>query len=174
MSSTAVPISPERFAEALTSLPLANIYSKAAEIRNSIAHLERSNQELQRYMAEVSQEDVDCAEAVSENNAVIERMKGRIELLKQEVEQRGSRWHESDGGVLDDGKAEDAIAATNGSSGHMAAEEASTGPRTNARSGRTSGNGTSMGGGLTDEELERQLLQRMDVDEEEGQNGLHL
>lgn len=78
-----------RFAQAIRDLPLANLYFKAAEIRNSIAHLKSSNQQLNQLAEEG---DSDCVEAIQENVGVIQRMEERIQLLKQEVESRGFKW----------------------------------------------------------------------------------
>ncbi|OAX81414.1 hypothetical protein ACJ72_04242 [Emergomyces africanus] len=96
MSATATPITPQAFAEALKSLPLSSLYAKASELRNSIAHLQRSNDELARYMAEETPDgrDKDCEEAIQENEVVMLRMQERIELVKAEVEGRGQRWSE--------------------------------------------------------------------------------
>ena len=91
MSSSSAPISAERFALAVNELPLANVYAKAAEIRNSIAHLQNSNHQLQ---PEADAGDRDCAEAIAENNEVIGRMQERLSLLKNEVERRGYNWDE--------------------------------------------------------------------------------
>lgn len=99
MSSEAIPISPTRFAEALKDLPISTLHLKAAELRNSIAHLDYSNEEMLPFAngTEPSQNgisDPDCAEAIRENEAVIARMIERIELLKKEVENRGASWSE--------------------------------------------------------------------------------
>ncbi|OJD13101.1 hypothetical protein AJ78_06406 [Emergomyces pasteurianus Ep9510] len=96
MSATATPITPQAFAEALKSLTLPSLYAKASELRNSIAHLQRSNDELSRYIAEDAPDgrDKDCEEAIQENEVVMLRMQERIELLKVEVEGRGQRWSE--------------------------------------------------------------------------------
>ena len=93
MSSTSTPIPLHRFAEAITDLPLSNLDIKAAEIRNSIAHLETSNQEL-RILA--SEGDQDCAEALVENREVIGKMKERVLLLRAEVERRGNKWDQDE------------------------------------------------------------------------------
>lgn len=92
MSANAVPINPAAFAEALTSLPLASLYAKGAEIQNSIAHLQRSNEELQQFIQETPGGDKDFEDAVKENEVVIERMTERITLLKTEIEGRGQSW----------------------------------------------------------------------------------
>ena len=89
MSSTSNPIPLPRFAEAITDLPLANLHFKAAEIRNSIAHLRSSNQELQVFADEGDQ---DCADAVKENGELIVQMEERVLLLRREVEMRGYQW----------------------------------------------------------------------------------
>lgn len=92
MSSNAAPISAEAFALAIHDLNVALLYSKAAEIRNSIFHLQTSNGHLIPY---ANEGDHDCAEAIRENEATIERMNERIALLKAEVERRGMMWHET-------------------------------------------------------------------------------
>ncbi|KLJ08536.1 hypothetical protein EMPG_16030 [Blastomyces silverae] len=96
MSATSAPITPQAFAEALKSLPLSSLYAKGSELRNSIAHLQRSNDELAQYIAGGSPDsrDKDCEDAIKENEAVIVRMRERIDLLKVEVEARGRRWSE--------------------------------------------------------------------------------
>ncbi|PBP19742.1 hypothetical protein BUE80_DR009396 [Diplocarpon rosae] len=99
MSSEATPISAARFAEALESLPLSTLHLKAMELRNSIAHLDYSNEQLRPFASgtEPSQNgnpDPDCADAIRENEIVIARQTERIELLKREVERRGSSWAE--------------------------------------------------------------------------------
>jgi uncharacterized small protein (DUF1192 family) len=146
MSSDAQPIDPARFAEALESLPLDALHSKAAELRNSIAHLKSSNEQMLPFAEEG--DDV-CREAMFENLSVIGRMNERIGLLRAEVEKRGMRWA--------DGEVEDAEARegkmVNGDAGHAGVN----GTETRQRSGR-----------LTDEELRRQLEAQMDEDEDEG------
>lgn len=94
MSSDARPISPAQFAAAIEDLPLENLYAKVSEIRNSIAHLQRSNKELEDYSNSAGG-DNDCMAAVRENEEVIDRMNSRIELIKKEVERRGQKWHEA-------------------------------------------------------------------------------
>ncbi|KAJ4295876.1 hypothetical protein N0V88_004578 [Collariella sp. IMI 366227] len=46
MSSDALPISPSRFAAALPDLPLSALHLKVLELRNSITHLDYSNEQL--------------------------------------------------------------------------------------------------------------------------------
>jgi hypothetical protein len=90
MSSAATPICPEQFALALEALPQSSLYAKAAEIRNSLAHLAHSNAQLQPL---ADQGDSDCLEALVENRLVMDRMRTRLVLLKHEVERRGGAWH---------------------------------------------------------------------------------
>lgn len=92
MSAEARPITAEAFAEALTALPLGSVYSKALELHNSMAHLERSNVELRLFIQETPDGDKDCEEAIAENEGVMKRMSERIELVKAEVEGRGQKW----------------------------------------------------------------------------------
>lgn len=176
MSSTATPISPARFAAALSSLPLPNLHLKAAELNNSIAHLEYSNLQLQP-LAEDG--DRDCKEAVEENRGTIARMKERIELLKAEVEGRGFRWGEGDGeggkgkrnaGMNGDGTEEE---LGNGNQQVERAEE-----RTGDRVAVNNEHGHEADGRrrrLGDEELARRLQERMADDMMDGDDdGLHL
>lgn len=156
MSSTSTPIPPHRFAEAIKELPLANLYSKAAEIRNSISHLQSSNEQLQSLADEG---DRDCAEAIQENVVVIQRMEGRIRLLKAEVEGRGSKWEE-DEELNGNGDVE--------MNGHGEAEkeyEATTSSEQRRRQA---------GGSIGDEELARRLREQTEEDEDGDGDGVHL
>ncbi|EPE33755.1 hypothetical protein GLAREA_06768 [Glarea lozoyensis ATCC 20868] len=99
MSSEATPINPARFAEALKDLPLETLHFKGAEIRNSIAHLDYSNEQLKPFAEGTDPScngtpDQDCLDAIRENEIVIGRMQERIALLRAEVEGRGSSWLE--------------------------------------------------------------------------------
>ncbi|KAG0649734.1 hypothetical protein D0Z07_3921 [Hyphodiscus hymeniophilus] len=97
MSNEATPISSTRFAEALKDLPLSTLHLKAAELRNSIAHLDYSNEQLKPFADGTegsSGPDQDCVDAIKENEVVIQRMLERIKLLREEVESRGSSWLE--------------------------------------------------------------------------------
>lgn len=170
MSHDARPISPTRFREAIQDLPIGNLHAKAAELRNSIDHLKRSNEDLADFP-----HDPDCKQAVTENLEVIQRMENRVLMLKQEVEGRGLRWVEGDDykeGMLEPGE----------------------GVVVNGANGQTSGvNGTARGGGahqlaaaaasasapsgrLTDEQLARLLAERMGEpdDNDEEEEGVHL
>jgi hypothetical protein len=99
MSSEALPINPARFAEAVKDLPLETLHLKGAEIRNSLAHLDYSNEQLKPFADGTDPScngtpDEDCKDAIRENEIVIGRMQERIALLRAEVEGRGSSWLE--------------------------------------------------------------------------------
>jgi hypothetical protein len=99
MSIEAAPISPARFAAALKDLPLSTLHLKTAEIRNNIAHLDYSNEQLKPFAdgtepSSNGRPDQDCIDAIKENEIVIGRMQERIALLRAEVEARGSSWLE--------------------------------------------------------------------------------
>ena len=151
MSTDARPIDPARFALALEGLPIENLHTKAAEIRNSIAHLKHSNEQMLPFADEG---DDDCREAMFENLTVINRMNERIELLRAEVEKRGMRWSE---GEVEDSKMVngDGKAVVVNVNGHAAANGTGESPR--APSGR-----------LNDDELRRQLEAHMGDDDEDG------
>lgn len=102
MSSEPLPINPARFAEALKDLSLSSLHLKVLEIRNSIAHLDYSNEQLRPFAtgaepvlgAPAAQPDQDCVDAIKENEAVIDRMQDRIRMIREEVEERGFSWTE--------------------------------------------------------------------------------
>ncbi len=107
MSADALPITAARFAEAISDLSLATLHLKVLEIRNEIAHLDYSNEQLLPYAkgtaavlgapspAATGQDptpDQDCIDAIQENLAVIERKLGQLRLVRAEVESRGASW----------------------------------------------------------------------------------
>ncbi|KAK3725071.1 hypothetical protein LTR37_000581 [Vermiconidia calcicola] len=151
MSTDARPIDPARFSLALEGLPIENLHSKAAEIRNSIAHLKHSNEQMLPFADEG---DDDCREAMFENLTVINRMNERIGLLRAEVEKRGMRWSE---GEVEDSKMVngDGEAIVVNGNRHAAANGTGESPRAPS-------------GSLNDDELRRQLEAQMGDDEEDG------
>ena len=182
MSNEARPISPSRFASALADLPLANLYSKAFEIRNSIAHLQRSNEELQAYSDSQPGGDEDCLDAVRENEMVIARMRERVGLVKREVENRGGRWHEAEIEV-DDMDPEHTKGGGLGTELANGVANGNQGGHGDAGQGNDSGHPAHLdradnineqyaGGTLNDEELRRRMLERMGQDDDD--DGMHL
>lgn len=100
MSVQTQAINPENFAEAIADLPLSAVYSKVSELRNSITHLHRSNEELRLFLAESKDSEEEKKELegyVLENEGVVTSMNERISLLKVEVERRGQTWIEEKG-----------------------------------------------------------------------------
>lgn len=88
MSSEAQPITASRFSAALKDLSISSLHAKVAELRNSIAHLQVSNAQLEEFVRQ--ENDKDCYEALTENKDVMKRMEERIELVRIEiVENRG-------------------------------------------------------------------------------------
>ncbi|ORY57509.1 uncharacterized protein BCR38DRAFT_354352 [Pseudomassariella vexata] len=186
MSSEATPINPARFAEALKELPASTLALKVLELRNSIAHLDYSNAELKPFTecreptlgsTDSNLPDQDCIDAIAENEAVIARMQGRIELIRTEVENRGLSWAEFQGQEQQN-RSEDAAATTgggltNGVNGHTPVENGQQHP---AWQDGTFQTGTVRG--LGDEELMRQLQERMNElnsdHEQDSEGGLHL
>lgn len=110
MSADTTPISPARFASAIKDLSLSMLHLKVLEIRNSIAHLQYSNDQLRPFAEGTSvalgessssasssaaaEPDQDCIDAIRENEAVIDRMAERIAIIRAEVEGRGFGWTE--------------------------------------------------------------------------------
>lgn len=95
MSAESTPITPARFAAALTDLPISSLYAKHAELTNNIVHLESSNRQLEDFARE--NDDRDCYEALLENRQVIKNFNERIDLIRKEVEEiRGLPWRPRD------------------------------------------------------------------------------
>ncbi|KAG5914077.1 hypothetical protein E4U61_006136 [Claviceps capensis] len=106
MSADTRPISPSRFAAALEDLSVSMLHLKVLEIRNSIAHLQYSNDQLQPFAQGTAialgqakakanlEPDQDCVDAIRENEMVIERMAERIAMVRAEIEARGMSWSE--------------------------------------------------------------------------------
>lgn len=163
MSANANPITPARFAAALEDLSVASLYAKAAEIRNSMLHLNASNEQLRPF---VDDGDVDCAEALQENEEVIGRMRERVELLKAEVERRGNLWIEA--------VEEEKKPVPNGIGQEQDVQVVASPTEPSAQGTAVSGQGREaphQSGSLTDAELAQRIHDQMG-DEEEG--GLHL
>lgn len=175
MSSETRPISPRSFAQAIEDLPLENIYGKAYEINNSIAHLRQSNKVLQEYSDSIKDDtsldasvrtsgDKDCLEAIQENEVVIDRQRERVRLLKAEVERRGQLWHEADPDKLDGMDSDLQTGSAQVSSSNGATSTLQTQQQTSGVSGR-----------LTDEELRRQVESMLpEENEDDGSEGMHL
>ncbi|PNP53685.1 hypothetical protein THARTR1_05809 [Trichoderma harzianum] len=101
MSADTTPISPARFASAIKDLSLGMLHLKVLEIRNSIAHLQYSNDQLKPFadgtsaaLGEPAAPDQDCIDAIKENEVVIDRMAERLAIVRAEVEDRGVSWTE--------------------------------------------------------------------------------
>lgn len=159
MSENALPITPIRFSEALQELPVESLHTTAAEIINSLTHLADSNEQLLPFAAEG---DAVCTEAIAENEAVITRMKARIDLLRAEVERRGLPWPSETGHSQQESSDRDGQQNSASSTEHQSASAATPAPRQN--------------GSLSDEELRRQMERRMQ-DLENGDDddeGVHL
>lgn len=201
MSNEATPISPARFAAALKDLPLSTLHLKAMEIRNSIAHLDYSNEQLKPFAdgtdpSSNGHPDQDCIDAIKENQIVIARMQERIALLKAEVEGRGSSWLEFQSAEELQEGSEPLVNGTGESDGdvEMEGHERSAAWRDGTfQTGRIvngevmmdgdngvnqATNGTShiSGGRLDDEALRRAMEERMRALAEEGddEEGMHL
>jgi len=107
MSADSLPIAPARFAEAIKDLSLASLHLKVLELRNSMAHLDYSNEQLRPFAEgteaalgstsdppRAARPDQDCIDAIKENEEVIERMQQRMRMVREEVEKRGFSWTE--------------------------------------------------------------------------------
>lgn len=167
MSHESRPIDPARFLEAITDLPVGNLYAKAAEIQNSIDHLKRSNDDLAEF-----QNDPDCKQAVTENLEVIKRMEDRIDMLKNEVTGRGLRWVEGEDYKEGFPEPGENAPATNGVNGSGPATNGNTQSNDTSQPATTAARSTAPSGTLTDEQLRRMLAERLgepnDHDDEEG------
>lgn len=123
MSGETAPISLAAFAEALKELDLSVIYAKVSELRNSMAHLRRSNSEMQTFVNESCDTEEDKRELenyITENDGVLASMSDRILLLRAEIEGRGQRWHEEEAQPVEAKEDQTAPSATvNGTAGDV-------------------------------------------------------
>ena len=206
MSADALPISPARFAEAIKDLSLSILHLKVLEIRNSIAHLDYSNEQLRPFAEGTEptfdtagsqaqgQPDPDCADAIKENEQVIERMQERIRMIRAEVEGRGCSWTEfqskeeldaertarglTNGEAAADAAAEENDSTSNSGAGAQGQHQAwadGTFQTGTIRNGEVHLDGQHQGGGrLTDEQLRRALEERLREDQDEDDEGMHL
>ncbi|KAH0595651.1 hypothetical protein MHUMG1_06828 [Metarhizium humberi] len=201
MSADTRPISPGRFATALKDLSVPMLHLKVLEIRNSIAHLQYSNDQLKPF-AEGSATalgdepahgpDQDCVDAIHENEAVIDRMAERIALVRAEVEERGVSWAEFQSkeeaeAAADKARAEEAQVNGHGQRrGTHSAWTDGTFQTGTIRDGQihmdtqpppTAGSGNNSGGRLNDEELRQAIEERLRTlgnegdDEGDGDDG---
>lgn len=117
MAAQIITINPEAFAEALKELPLSSVYAKVSELRNSIAHLHRSNAEMKDFL-DASQSDEERREMegyIRENESVFASMRERLDMLRTEVERRGQSWIEEEGdGAVKELKDGGEVPVTNG------------------------------------------------------------
>jgi hypothetical protein len=178
MSAEATPITPARFRLAIHDLAISNLHAKAAELRNSLAHLASSNAQLKEF---ADAGDRDCADAIRENEIVIQRFQDRIQMLREEVEGRGMRWVEDTEGEWE-GKPRQNGDTMELEPGELARNGASVAAGPNNGATTTAGQSAAQRSGrLTDEELRLLLAARMgqpeggEDDEGEGEDGgLHL
>ncbi|KAF5019832.1 hypothetical protein F66182_8145 [Fusarium sp. NRRL 66182] len=186
------PIAPARFAVALKDLSIGMLHLKVLEIRNSIAHLQYSNDQLKPFAegtettpsGAASEPDQDCIDAIRENEVVVNRMAERIALIRAEVEERGLDWTEfqsrdeatskNDEDVLVNG---DAPATPETENRHEAWNDGTfeTGTIRNGEVQLDRQAGRREGGSLSDEQLRQALEERMgDLGTEDDDGGMHL
>ncbi|KAJ5587899.1 uncharacterized protein N7459_003664 [Penicillium hispanicum] len=102
MSVERLSINRAAFAEAIQELPLSAVYGKVAELRNSVSHLHRSNDELRQFILQstgsqdAEEENKELEGYIAENEGVITSMNERLSLLKMELENRGQPWVETE------------------------------------------------------------------------------
>ena len=153
MSAEARPISSAQFALAIQDLPVENLYAKAQEIENSISHLSRSNRQLQEYSDSIRNDTTISGETREEvgDKECLEAIAENEKVIERQRER------------VDLLKAE---AERRGRSWHGA-------EKVNGDAGGEGGAGS--GGRLTDEELRRQMGDRLGPDDDEGPDGgMHL
>lgn len=183
------PISPARFAEALKDLSIEMLHLKVLEIRNSIAHLQYSNDQLKPFaegsstaVSEGEGPDQDCVDAIRENEGVIDRMAERIAIIRMEVEDRGVSWTEfqsrDEASARNDEDAKpapDVNGEVEGRSEAWADGTFQTGTIRNGEVHLDQPAGQPEGGSLSDEQLRRALEERMrDLGGEDDEGGMHL
>lgn len=193
MSADTTPISLGRFAAALKDLSIDTLHLKVIEIRNAIAHLRYSNDQLQPFAdGTASADEPPCQisiDAIRENEDIIDRMAERIAVVRIEVEDRGVSWTEfqSRDELLGNDDDKEDKAQTNGDdvNGHSEQQQHSvwsdgtfqTGTIRNGEVRFDSQPGRPEGGSLSDEELRQALEERMrnlSHDDDDTKGGMHL
>lgn len=199
MSADTTPIAPARFAAALKELSIGMLHLKVLEVRNSIAHLQYSNDQLRPFAegsavattdesvpSQSEGPDQDCVDAIRENELVIDRMLERVAIVRAEVEERGVSWTEFQSKEEVEAREEPGVEVApvvngtgerNGTTPHSAWTDGTfqTGTirngdvRVDPQPGRPA-----QGGSLTDEELSRALRERMGNLEDDDDEGVHL
>lgn len=164
---------------------------KVLEIRNSIAHLQYSNDQLKPFAegtatalcdasanATSPQPDQDCIDAIKENEAVIDRMAERIALVRAEVEERGMSWtefqstEEAEAAAVEKAQAQAGDRQVNGQASHTQQPVEGlhsawtdgtfqTGTIRNGEFRTDGGPAGTSGGRLNDEELRQVMEERM-------------
>ncbi|KAH7162997.1 hypothetical protein B0J13DRAFT_537511 [Dactylonectria estremocensis] len=198
-SADTTPISPARFAAALKDLSVGMLHLKVLEIRNSIAHLQYSNDQLKPFAegsetaadAGGSGPDQDCVDAIRENELVIDRMAERVAIIRAEVEERGLGWNEFQSRDEAGSKTEDEPENINGTAAAPSTLTSAPGAAGNPWTDGTFQVGTIRngeihmdaqpsqltGGSLSDEQLRRALEERMRdlaTDDDNDEGGMHL
>lgn len=148
MSSGARPIPSSQFALAIHDLPIENLYTKAKEIENSIEHLQKSNRQLQEYSDSIKNDATLPGEVKEEvgDKECLEAIRENEVVIDRQKERVEMLKQEVErrGGLWHGGINMD---------------------RVNGRTG---------GGRLTDEELRRQMEERLGADDDDGDEGMHL
>ncbi|KAK2683203.1 hypothetical protein RAB80_001149 [Fusarium oxysporum f. sp. vasinfectum] len=176
-SADTTPIAPARFAAALKDLSVGMLHLKVLEIRNSIAHLQYSNDQLKPF-----------AEGTETTPSVIDRMAERIALIRAEVEERGLSWTEfqnrdettsknDEDAAAVNGDTQDSTAASDNENRHNAWNDGTfqTGTIRNGEVQVDRQAGRPEGGSLSDEQLRRALEERMrDLGTDDDEGGMHL
>ncbi|KAJ4858826.1 hypothetical protein T069G_07093 [Trichoderma breve] len=180
MSADTTPISPARFASAIKDLSLGMLHLKVLEIRNSIAHLQYSNDQLKPFADGTSAAlgessaapDQDCIDAIKENEVVIDRMAERLAIIRAEVEDRGVSWTEfqSQDEVEAGANTEAGEALTNGD---VVADDQAAETRHSAWTDGTFQTGT-ISNGQGEAQSTTQGAERQDGHDDAEEDGLHL
>ncbi|ENH61084.1 hypothetical protein FOC1_g10015890 [Fusarium oxysporum f. sp. cubense race 1] len=175
-SADTTPIAPARFAAALKDLSVGMLHLKVLEIRNSIAHLQYSNDQLKPFAegtettpsGEASGPDQDCIDAIRENEQVIDRMaENRDETTSK---------NDEDAAAVN-GDTQDSTAASDNENRHNAWNDGTfqTGTIRNGEVQVDRQAGRPEGGSLSDEQLRRALEERMrDLGTDDDEGGMHL
>lgn len=180
---TTDPIPPSKFASALLDLPLSTLHLKVLELRNSIAHLDYSNEQLQPFATppststspDTTAPDPVCVEAIAENCVVIARMQERIGLVRAEVERRGVEWVHFSSGEVE----EEEVAKGEGEGEGLSSAWTDGTFQTGVISGgqvRMDGDNGASGGTMDDGELRARMeaLLREGEGGGDGEEGVHL
>lgn len=84
------------YKSALCQLSTPSLYGEILKLENSIKHLRRSNEELRLYGTSGEEDTSWIPPVIAENEEVIKKQSEQVELVKNEISERGAKSKHGD------------------------------------------------------------------------------